>query len=228
MRNTLRALSVVVILAGLMSCQKEVTYPAARVTTPNPGGGTTGGATDSSYMPLVVGNWWKFRDTAQGTGVMTQTVTSRTIVFNGKNYSALYINPANGGADSSYFSHDSVNYYFLALINTGTANIRLEMMYLRDTTAGTTWSGVIGTVNGLTASIDASVIARDITHTVQGVIFNKVIHSHVVMSYAGIGTVATYDFYSAKGVGVIQTNTVTGFGMFTQNFVQVMTDHHLN
>jgi hypothetical protein len=249
-----RTLFSLLLLVTLAACQKEVTAPITTTTTTSPttppsggtgggtggsgggtgGGGTGGGTTvtDSSYMPLAVGNWWKVMDSASGS-IRTQTATANMRWINGVNHRSMFVAPSTvPGTDSAYYEHDATVYHFAALIpTTGGGVTPISYLYLKDAPSGTSWTEVAGTVNGLTATITGSVLERDLTKVVAGRTYRQVIHSHMDLSYTLIGPTASYDFYSAKGVGIILTETTSLSGMGgtgTTRIVQGITDYSVH
>lgn len=234
MRSLPKLLGALALLLTLGSCQKEVVTPLPGTTTTGGNSGGTGGntgntggtATDSSYLPLATGNWWKMKDSASGT-VQTETVTANSIAYNGHTYSAIYYQPTPNGIDTGYFMHDAVSYRMLALVSA--PSIRMEFLYLKDTAVNGTWTADAGSANGFAATINGKVIASNLTMTVQGVTYQKVIHSYMELSYALIGVAATYDYYSAKGVGIIAVYSNAGLPGATQTrVVQELTGYHVN
>ncbi|RYY40686.1 MAG: hypothetical protein EOO08_06035 [Chitinophagaceae bacterium] len=235
MRFPIQLLLALCLIAGLQSCQREVDYAVPPTPTNGGsggnngggGGGNNGGTTaDSSYLPLATGNWWKFKDSTSG-NFQTQTVSSRTIPFNGRNFTAIALSPAASGVDTTYYTHDATDYRFLALV--AMPNIRLEYLYLRDTVMGATWSTNAGSVNGFPATTQGTVLETNISKNILGTTFQKVIHSYLEVTYGGIGIVARYHFYSAKGVGVIAIYSDLGMPGGPQSRVaQELEDYHLN
>ena len=237
MRTYQKLLACLLLLTGLVSCQKEVEYTVPSTATNGNGGsggnngGTNGGSnggnqTDSSYMPLATGNWWKLKDSASGT-IQTYTVTPNSITYNGRSFSALYVQPTPNGIDTGYYAHDAVDYRFLALVSA--PSVRLEFLYLRDTAVGSTWTANAGSANGFAATINGKVIARNLTMTVQGATYQNVIHSYIELSYSLIGVAARYDYYSAKGVGIIAVYSEAGMpGAPQTRTVQELTSYQVH
>ncbi len=220
-----KILFIIIPCLGLFatSCQKgfEITDDGID-TTGNTGGtgGTGGGSTtnppvaNTSYQPLTVGSFWKYKDSATGI-VSTETVSNISKSYNSLSYTYSSISPSSG-ADSMFRLANGSNYHFLTIASAGTGGgtaATINLFYL-DTTknVGQTWAANAGTANGFNATSETKVIAKNITLTVEGKTYSNVIHTQVSLSYdlpvVGSTKYTDYDIYSARGIGIIRTRAV--------------------
>jgi hypothetical protein len=92
--------------------------------------------------------------------------------------------------------------------------------YLNDTTAvNGTWISKInnsGYINGIAGRFAGQIVEKNISKVVNGQTFVNVIHTKVYLQYdygTGTGFVTTiaYDYFIAKGIGLIETDA-SGLG----------------
>ena len=202
------ALSIV-----LFGCQKEINFD-----TPSGGGGTGGGGstgTSNSYQPLGKNSYWKYHETGTFSGDFTITSTGQTRSLNGINYTVCSASPPTSGFSEEWFGtsgHDLYSYFEGAIPNSS-ATIAMNFLYTNDTASvGYQWQVPVGQANGINAVVQGSIIEKGFSLTVGGKNFDNVIHSSIVLQYVfpGIGAMnaATYDYYVAKGVGIIRIESV--------------------
>jgi len=204
------------------SCQKEI---SSETLTPdggsgnggNGGNGGGGGTTQNSYHPLTNGSWWKYKDSTNVT-ISTNTVVNATKVFNNITYTGIVA--GNGTqSDTAWAASPQPNYYLTTKglsPNTG-APYDITFHYLNDTASvGYNWQYNAGQGNGFTALMKTTILGKNITMTVAGKTYNNVIHTNQILSYDIFGTVmdfASYDYFIAKGVGIIKVRAeLGGFG----------------
>ncbi len=212
------------ILVALNSCQK---IPGHQIQpgsgsgsssgTGNTGG--TGGSTTGTYSPVTAGTYWTYKAVV-GTSVdtTTHTMSGNTTTINGKLYSVVNVTAVKGGNSIAYFAN--INHVYTAAQAIPTTTDILEMQYLIDNAAvGTTWTtpaSPTGTINGVPARISGRIAEVGISKTVTGIVFNNVIHSTILLQYdygSGYQTNATYDYYVAQNIGVIEVDSsVSAFG----------------
>jgi hypothetical protein len=216
MLKTIMTVAAFYCLAVLCSCQKEV----SPVTDPP----TDTTATSESYIPLSAGTFWVYKDSANST-YDTATVLSEKWLHDDINFTKVELASATD-TSSSYYGIKDHNYYLYGEQN----GITLTMLVLNDTTSvGNGWVYDMGTINGVPARGTGTVMEKNITYTEQGETYDSVIHTQYVLAYNIVGTYtdfATYDFYFAKGVGVIKVQSsltdITGGGnnmLATQDLV---------
>lgn len=210
MRKIVLHLCAALAVFGLVSCQKEVD----NILAPTP----VNLAPSANYQPLTANSYWKYKDSL--TGMVTQsTMLNTTKLINNRLYHASL--PTMGGrTDTSWLAVDGPNYFAYAdatAMSTG-APVKLLFHYLNDTASvGYNWHYDAGHVNGFPASVKTTLMERGITHTVEGKTYKDVIRTRLELHYDIMGTVmkvATYDYYVAKGVGIVRIRTfIDGAGM---------------
>lgn len=191
-----------VALIALTSCKKD---PATKPYRP---------ASDN-YWPPAAGNSWTYKDaTSMGVSNFTITMTGGTRSLNNKTY---YVSSSvkNDVSITSYI-YEGDHIYALrdTLDYLGTS---LELPLCNDAQAqGFTWTVQPtddGLVEGVPAQAVNQIVSADGTMTVNGKDYVHVIHTEVQLQYdmgKGFETVATYDFYLAKGIGMIETDIRSG------------------
>lgn len=167
---------------------------------------------------MAAGSYVKYR-TVTGTQVdtSTNTMTGNTTIINNKLYGVITTNSVTYGSSTGYFSN--INHVYTERATSIYAGVTLELEYLIDNVGvGTTWIAPVtdnGTINGLPARLLGAITEKNITKTVSGTTFKSVIHTTLQLQYdygSGFETSATYDYYIAKGVGIIEGDAVITFG----------------
>ncbi len=170
-------------------------------------------ASADTYLPISSGSTWTYNDVVNGnTSQLTITMTGGTSVINGKTYYAGTSASVTRGTSTGYFYSANHSYSFRA--SSATAGITIELQMGNDEqNVGYSWTTTPtdnGSVNGVPAKTVNTIKEKNITKTVNGKTFNSVIHTQVDLQYdlgAGYQSVATYDIYLAKGVGMIENDT---------------------
>ncbi len=180
------------------SCQKELNYDV-----------TTGGTTNAgNYQPTTKDSYWKYQDSSLTGEITTLLATGTTKTINAKSYDVFSTSTSGQPATESYFNRSGNQYSVLGFVG-GTVN--LEFIYLNDKEAvGYTWSYNAGTVNGFAAKINGKILGKGISKTVNAVNYTDVIHTQLDLQYdlgAGFQSVGIYDFFIAKGVGIIRVES---------------------
>ncbi|HZH64569.1 MAG TPA: hypothetical protein VEY10_06710 [Flavisolibacter sp.] len=217
-------------LLFLISCQKEADFTdPAQGGTGNGGNGTNPA---TSYYPLTKGSWWKYKDSLTGT-TTSGTATNVTKSINGITYTAVV---ATGGSqiDTSWIASPQPNYYITVhgnSPNTG-AGFNIVFHYLNDTAAvGHNWEYNAGQGNGFTAIVKTTIVERNLSMTVTGKHFKNVIHTRLDLKYDMLGFImeaGTYDYFIAKGVGIIKVRTqLLNFGVPVLQSCADLTDHSI-
>jgi hypothetical protein len=171
-----------------------------------------------SYFPVTAGSTWRYFDIKQDgtTDTITRKATGATTVFNGKTYYNVSSKSTESGAGTEYYY--AANHIFSMRALNAYAGTTVDLKLFNDTVSvGTnlisepTDNGMIGNVPVRTIS---TVVEKNITKTVGGKTFNNVIHTQVDFQYdfsEGYGTSFIYDFFLAKGVGIIESQlTILG------------------
>ena len=146
------------------------------------------------------------------------TITGKTRQIDGKAYHIATTRYA-GRTYEQYFFNENSQYSFRGkTINEG---IDLEFFYLDDQKKrpGEEWTNDFNvTVDGFEFEGKAlgEIVEKGITHTVAGRTFKSVIHTQLKISYKlfsdSFTEVGQYQFFTAKGVGLIKTEWVIGGG----------------
>jgi hypothetical protein len=210
-----KVLSCALILSSFcfFSCQKEVDFD-----DPSQPGGNPNTDSRNSYHPVTIGSTWTFKDTATGTqttGIMVNVVKTINSVL----YTA-YTGSSGSTKDTAWIASPQPNYFMAAKgvsPNNGAA-YELLFHYLNDTASvGYNWQYSAGQGNGFNAYIKTTIVERNKTMTVEGKTYNNVIHTNLLFSYNIFGDIlefASYDYFIAKGVGIIKVRTeINNFGI---------------
>jgi hypothetical protein len=235
MKTLTTAILLIFFSSVLISCQKEVDFTLPPTTgggTGSGSGGTPGGTVNTSgaYYPLTTGSFWKYKDSATGV-VQTNAVIAATRVINSIIYKGLYTPSTN---DTGWMASAQPNYYMAVKgnsPNTG-APYDLVIYYLNDTAAvGWSAESSAGQGNGFAATTKTTIMERGITKVVNGKSYNNVIRTNVTLSYDLMGNaiqMASYQFYVAKGVGIIRAETDIGaFGVSFRSCSELV-DYKIN
>lgn len=196
-------------------------------------GDDSGTPSGSDYWPTAINNVWHYED-ADHNMIETKIVSTQTIGGN------LYykFNPQSaGGVSNNTFLRKSNGSYFLktsdATINigglTGTQT-GFEFIVLKDNIAvDGTWSGSYDqttTYTGYPAieqstNYSGTILAKDVTETVDGVTYNNVIklNLHQETSSPGSLSIINTEYWFAKDVGLIWSEIYTGSGATTRTLV---------
>ena len=202
----LSILLMAVIFAG---CKKD----SSNKTTPISG--------SSSYFPVTQGSSWVYNDAITNGATSTNTIsmTGKTLVINGKTYyAALSISPTKGNDTTYYYAAD---HDYAIRGSNAAAGVTIELQAGNDAQpAGYTWTTIPsdnGTIGSLPAQTINTIVEKNITKTVNGKVYLNVIHTRANLQYnAGTGflTVATYDIYLAKGIGLIEADSSIGGALY--------------
>jgi len=211
MRTISSVLIVFLFSLMLLSCQKEISLD----NTPGGGGGSgSGSGTVNSYQPLTTGTWWKYKDSASGT-ISTSSVINASRTIN----SVVYKGVSDAAAtDTGWMASPQPNYYIAAEGQSPNSGAPYDIVfhYLNDTASvGYNWVYNAGQGNGFTAIMKTTIVQKNLTMIVQGKTYSNVIHSNMLLSYNIFGSIiefGTYDYFTAKGVGIIKIRS--DFGVF--------------
>ena len=175
----------------------------------------TEGPTSDSYWPVTAGNSWTYRDvTGGGAGTFTIKMTGETYTINNKTYytsSSLQ----NGVNVIAYIYEQDHVYALRDTLDNLSTSIELQLCDDAEPT-GYTWTMQCtddGTLSGVPVQSVNQIVSANDDMTVNGKTYHNVIHTQVKLQYdlgKGFETVAIYDFYLAKGVGMIEADTSSG------------------
>jgi len=197
-KNTLTIL-LIVLIAFTQSCKKD------GASTPTIG-------TNSDYQPTTANSFWKFKDSTTGL-INTLTSVGTSKLINGEVYSVFSSASLLAGSSEGYFQKKNKDYTFLNLFNvTGTSSgSNFAIKYLNDSLpAGSKWDYTLGTLNGANTKATTTIKAKGGNLTVEGKTYADIIHtqSDILSDLSALSMgwvkVAQYDFYAAKGVGIVK------------------------
>ena len=170
------------------------------------------GSTDS-YAPVTKGTAWIYLDSYSGIiDTLSVSMTGGTQLINKKSYYQVASYSKGKGADTSYCF--AANHKFYLRQESPTANITIELESLIDTAkAGDTWATsptLQGNIDGIPAITADTLLEANITKKVNGIMYINVLHTKVNLLYnfgTGFQSQATYEYYFAKGIGMIEEDT---------------------
>lgn len=213
MRNSFLLLLLLCIAFAFASCQKDpdITLPPDSTNGGSGGGGST---SNDSYYPLTKDSWWKYKDSLTGT-VSDGKAVARTKTAGGIQFTAI-VPMSRPSTDTTWFAAPRPNYYcYYKGISPSGATIDILFHYLNDTaSAGYSWRYNAGSGNGFTAFVTTTIVEKLSSMTVAGKTHKSVIHSRLALSYDMLGSImdmGTYDFFTAKGVGIIKVRSDLSF-----------------
>lgn len=177
---------------------------------PKPGDGAS---TSDSYFPVTTGSTWTYKEEIAGaTSSTVIKMTGNTKTFNGKSYYEATSSSTVKGNTLGYFY--TANHDFAILQTIPNYGIDIEIHLGNDTkAAGYSWTTsptADGYVNGFPAQMINTIKEKGISWVVNGKTFNNVMHTQVDLQYdlgSGFMSYSVYDFYLAKGVGMIESDT---------------------
>lgn len=176
---------------------------------------TPTGSQSNTYMPVTKDTYWKYASTGLISDTTTNTITGSTTTFNNK----VYYNESSVSQHyktTSYGYLYSGNHIYSMKSTTFTGTATVEFLYLNDTTSiGHSWTTSItddGTLNGVPAQLIGTMMEKGISKTLYNKTFTNVIHTQLNLQYdmglgAGFESYALYDFYIAKGIGIIEIDS---------------------
>jgi hypothetical protein len=207
--------AVLAILAfltiGYMGCKQE----SYKIIPPS---------LSDSYFPETTGSTWKYRDSTFGEktdivpiyGVkidtLTFTINGATTDFNNDVcYNADVISKLNGASTAYFYSFKHLHSIRESIPPFGLTNLHC---LVDSASVGYSWatSPTASTLlNGNPAQTINTIEEKNITKVINGKTFTNVIHASVNyqinINNTGWRNIAFYDFYLAKGVGVIEKDT---------------------
>lgn len=177
-----------------------------------------GGAGNDSYLPTTKGSSWTYQSNMSGTTQLSRSYLTGTVTsINGQNYYELKTS-ALGKEGLSYYYVKDKKYKMRS--TTVESNTTLEFFLLDDNlTVGGEWTATMtdnGLVNEVPGRTKNKIVESGITKTVLNKTYKNVVHTHVIVQYnfgSGFQDFVDYDFYLAKGIGIIETDT--NFGSYS-------------
>lgn len=167
------------------------------------------------YLPVTNGSTWKYSYGSDGgtTDTLILSITGGTTQINGKTYYNA-LSTYKQGASQGYF-YVGNHLYATRTIALG-SNAAMEFQLLNDTASvGYQWITAPvdgGVLDGNPVQTINTIKEKNITRTLNGKTFTGVSHTQVQLQYnfgQGFQTSVTYDFYMAKGIGLIENDSNT-------------------
>lgn len=240
---------VVFLMAGvLFSACKKTASPSS--STPA-----------ASFQPMTAGSTWNYKvteslnpsssvlleaaeiqlgqpiPTIDTSWTISATLSSTDTVVNNMSYAVLL--GGQGALGNVYFNKTDSNYYGIGVIpaisisGVGSLISEVPLLYLKDTTANSTWVQDIADPASQTTTVyTINIVTNGGTRTVNGVNYSNVTHETVKALPGSITALATQagipssidlsivgDYYFARGVGLIEVDinaTLYGFSYVEQ------------
>ncbi len=190
---------------------------------------------DNTYLNTSANSSWNYQenDSSLSTPVVTNytiTSTSRDTVINTKSYH-IYTNSLGGFNLQNMSGHD---YYQFDSLPAGLGTGVFERLYLKDNvTPGTNWSQSLSvTIPGvpipIPVTITNTVAENGISRTVNGVVYNNVIHVSTSLSSALIPAASlttNINSYYAPKYGLIENSTIVVLDISSLGLMQSINLH---
>jgi hypothetical protein len=215
----IRFITALAAVALLTSCQKDFSaeygaLPQTNATTTNNALGVNN-CKASPYFPVCTGSQYHYTDTrgAIATGTDLGAANNYTLNYVGdttienKTYQkikgisaqAIYYNSTNGVLSQIVLNENIVT-------NTTTPYYKFTIVKSNEP-VGATWSDVLVLANSANEINDYKIIAKGISRTVSGIVYNDVIQirQDITSATYGISPYMHIDQYMAKGVGLIES-----------------------
>jgi hypothetical protein len=212
-----KTLSILVIGGALLAagCSKSKNNPSP---------------SSDSYLPVTSGSTWIYNDVIGGANSpLTITMTGAKAVFNGKTYYAATSSSSARGTSTGYFYADNHAYSFRA--TSAAVSVTVELQMGNDAqNVGYTWTtspSDNGLIDGVPAQTVNTIKEKNITKVVNGKTFSNVIHTQIDLQYdlgGGFESLAIYDIYLAKGIGMIENDTSISGSPYE---VETITDYNV-
>ncbi len=191
------------LLLVIFSCKKNVN-PA------NP-------PQNDTYLTTAAGSSWNYHATDNSGAVppsdYTLTATSMDTTINGKSYH-IFTNSSGGNQYMTLTGHD---YYQFDSLPTGVGNTVIDRLYLKDNLAvAGNWSqslsvNIPGSPLPIPFTVTNSIAESGISKTVNGIVYNDVIHVSTQISSAFIPAASlttNINTYYAKKYGMIENSSI--------------------
>ena len=215
MRICLLVVIVLVFSLAISSCQKELDPYTPQTGTDSTGIPVDTTGVDSSsageFQPVTAGSSWTYKDSASGAETTNSIGDSTKVINNILFRKYLSTNSSQAG----WIASPGPDYYVVAQSTNPTTNTSFDLTfyYLNDTaSAGSSFNYTAATSTGFAVTTKTTIVAKDLTVTVEGKTYTDVIQTHIDISYNVLGQVSDYggyDYYMAKGIGFIKIRTLT-------------------
>jgi len=218
---------LIVIVAVFSSCQKELSFETAGAggTGTGTGTGTSTDCKSCAYMPVCNGSYYTFNDTVStSTSVVTDTLEFiKDTTIDSKTFVKIY-SPLSG-TNSYYNCTDGATRiiaYDNPTIGGSTITVTDITLIKANLPVGGTWEDSLVNPAGQQVVYKDYIVAKGISVTVNGQVFNDVIHVHsqsgVVIPFVGYTAITESDYFFAKGIGPVEVLTVySGTGIILEH-----------
>lgn len=208
-------ITVLAVCLTALSCKKSSSDPQP---TPAP----------VTYMSMTAGNTWTYEtrdNTTAITTTNTSTSTSRDSSIIGKNY---HIFTNSNGAANDYYNLTGSDYYTYRSISAALSTPPIEVIYLKDAAANTSWSQTVNVpVTGLPTPVPVvftnNITAKGLSRTINGKPYTDVIQVTTTVAVTGLpaGSVTTdIQSYYAPKYGLIDNKNKISLPALTINIDQ--------
>ncbi len=169
----------------------------------------------ANYMNMRTGSLWNYEvvnnTPPSSTSSYTLTSSNRDSVINAKNYH-VFINSASGA--SEYYFASGSDYYTYQSLPAVLGGSKVENLYLKAGAAvNSSWSqNYTISYNSLPLTVTAvnKIEAKELTKTVNGTVYQNVIHVSTNITVDGIppaSLVTDIDYYYAPNYGMIENSS---------------------
>lgn len=163
-----------------------------------------------TYQPVTKGSYWKYNGLSTGTVFSTITMTGATMTLKGHiYYEHKTVLEQSGTESAGYFNSENGE------VRSSAGNS--ESLFLKENAAiGETWVSAIvdgspsGPIYQEPYKVIAKIVERGINYTVAGKTYTNVIHTKHMRQFSSGATTDLYDYYIAKGVGMIERKNPDG------------------
>ncbi|MBD1394114.1 hypothetical protein [Mucilaginibacter glaciei] len=170
-----------------------------------------------NYQPVKQGSYWKYAFSGATVDTTIATMLNTTAVFSARSYFVGVSKASSEPKAGSVYFYNTGETYSERDIDAD--NDTTEVIYLKaDVAVGTTWNAAEYFVSkkDIGSKVTGKMVEKGITRTVFNKKFNNVIHTSILVQAAngsgGFTDVGNYDYYIAKGVGIIE-ESATVFGI---------------
>jgi hypothetical protein len=179
-------------------------------------------ASADSYMPVTVGSSWTyFISTTSNNDTLTVKMNTTNVTTGGKTYYTANATSKQSGLAGIYF-YEKDHVYATRNFN-NYANAILELQLYNDTaTINRSWVNFpsdYGTIGNIPVRAINTVEERGETKLFGGKTYTNVVHTEIDIQYdlgSGYETKYIYDYYLAKGIGILGYNLRAFGGEFVE------------
>ncbi|MCJ8208456.1 hypothetical protein MUY27_01965 [Mucilaginibacter sp. RS28] len=199
MRRFVHAVLIAALSTAIIGCKKDKDLVNPKIKE-----------VAATYLPQTTGSWWKYAINYPRTDTVTVTMTPDKQTMQGKIYFIAQM-------ASKYFPSIPVYYAVNGHDYNQISNVPgygdFNFSFLNDTAkVGYQWTVPAGdnAINGRKVVMTTTIVEKDISKTIDSKTYEHVIHTTGVLQYTTTSssniTWATYDFYVARGIGIIEVD----------------------